>query len=536
MMESRVGYDPSLPIYDFTAGIQRWGDDKDHIEVGQEKTVRKIYINTLPIFDTTDEKENFALYRWANRIHIFTRPRVIERMLLFSTGEKVNEHQLDESERILRGERYVSDSTIRVVRDCQDSVDLEVITREVWTLTPQVSFKSTGGDTSGMLGFRDSNFLGTGKSISMGVRRDPDRDKMQFNYNDPNFQGTRTNITVRMEKNTDGYSRLFDVGLPFYALDTHQSWGVRSSESQMNQNRYVDGVKVSVLQEQEQSVGAFYGISKGLEDGQVERYLFGVQSETKIYATIPDEMAPSHIPDELNLIYPFVEYQQVEDLYKVGFNINQINRSEDIHLGRDLRVRVGYSTEGQQVVLQGRWTDTWIAQDKMLLQSNLDWNGRWSTISQSIEDGELNLGLKFHRGQTSNRSLVMGVELSMLKNPLGQKELTLGGDKGLRGYRSNYLSGDNSVLFSVEERVFTGYEYFGLFNVGFAAFADVGRAWFRDRSRPNDGWRADVGVGLRLMPSKSDRGQVIHLNVAFPVNDRDTGRSMLVSVEMKKAL
>ena len=84
--------------------------------------------------------------------------------------------------------------------------------------------------------------------------------------------------------------------------------------------------------------------------------------------------------------------------------------------------------------------------------------------------------------------------------------------------------------------MFTQYEPFGLFNLGFAAFADVGRAWFRDVDVDKNGWKADVGFGLRLLPSKSDKGQVVHLDVAFPVNDRNNGRSMLVSVEMKKTL
>ncbi|MEJ6590687.1 MAG: BamA/TamA family outer membrane protein [SAR86 cluster bacterium] len=529
-------YEPTLPGYDFNAGLQRWGDDIDRIKVGHKKTVRKIYINTLPIFDPANAQENFALYRWANSVHRYTRPAVIERLLLFSTGEQVDDHLLDESERLLRQENYIADSAIRVVRDCLDEVDLEVVTHEVWTLTPEISVKSSGGDTSTSLGFRDANFLGSGKSIGLGVKQEPDRNKLQFHYNDRYFQGKRLNLSVRVEKNSDGYYRSFDVRLPFYALDTRRSWGVGATESLLTQSRYVDAVKVSALQVQDQAVSTYFGMSEGLIDGQVARYLFGLQLEKQHYATLPDEIAPVRVPDDLNLAYPFVEYQQVQDDYKIGFNINQMKRSEDIHLGRDLRARLGYSPNGRQVILQGVWADTWLSRDKMLLQSNLSWRGRWDINRQAIADGELNLALKFHRGQTDNRSLVMAMEISMLKNPLDQYELTLGGDKGLRGYRSNYLSGDSLILLTMEERVFTQYEPFGLFNLGFAAFADVGRAWFRDVDVDKDGWKADVGVGLRLLPSKSDKGQVIHLDVAFPVNDRNSGRSMLVSVEMKRTL
>ena len=531
-----LGYAPALPNFDFTAGLQRWGDDKDHLPQGQEKTVRKIYINTLPIFDTTATHESYWLYRWINSVHTFTRPRVIERLLLFSTGDPVNERQLDESERLLRNESYIGDAEIRVVRDCQDSVDLEVVTREVWTLAPDISFKSSGGETSGHLGFRDSNFLGTGKSINLRFKQDPDRNKLQLHYNDPNFQGKRVNIGAHVEKNSDGYDRLFDVGLPFYALDARRSWGVSAADSKFAQYRYVDSIKTSGVQVQETLIGVIWGFSEGLVGGQVNRYAFGAQSEKKAYGTLSNELASAQVPGDLSLTYPFFEYQQVQDLYKIGFNINQIRRSEDIHLGRDLRVRLGYSAEGQRVILQGDWTDTWLARNEMLLQSSLDWRGLWRVKEQAIEDGELNLRIKFHRGQTKNRSLVVGAELSLLKNSLSQTELTLGGDKGLRGYESNYQSGDTVFLVSAEERVFTQYEPFDLFYIGYAAFVDVGRAWFRGQKSANDNWQTDVGLGLRLLPSKSDRGQVVHLDLAFTLKSRNGDRRMLLSVEMKKTL
>ena len=530
-------YVAALPGYDFTAGIQRWGGGKDRVAVQTEKTVGRIYINTLPIFDLANAQENNRLYRWVNRVHTFTRPIVIERMLLFRPGDAVHERLLDESERILRREKYVSDSSIRVVRECGETVDLEVITREVWSLTPEISLKSIGGDTSGSYGFRDSNFFGTGKSVSVASKREFERDKLLLNYNDPNYQGKRINLSGQLEINSDGFDRRFGVSLPFYALDTRRTWGVHFSESELTQSQYVDAVKISALQVQARAANMFFGGSPGLVAGVVNRYLFGVQVEQQRYRLLPDEIAPAELADDLNLAYPYVEFQQVENKYKVGFNINQIKRSEDIHLGRTLRARLGYSGwHGERLVTEGEWHDTWLARDKMLLQSSVDWRGRWNVQAQAIEDAEVNARVRFHREQTASRSLVLSMAFALLKNPPAHAELTLGGDKGLRGYRSRYLSGDTTLLFGAEQRLFTRYEPFGLFNVGFAAFVDVGRAVFRGVDSPRDGWKADVGVGLRLLPSKADKDQVIHLDVAFPVNDSNSGRSMLISAEVKKTL
>ena len=58
-----------------------------------------------------------------------------------------------------------------------------------------------------------------------------------------------------------------------------------------------------------------------------------------------------------------------------------------------------------------------------------------------------------------------------------------------------------------------------LFHLGAAAFVDVGRAWYSDIV-PNEADEVlrDIGVGLRLGSSRSSKGTMIHLDVAFPLD------------------
>ena len=51
--------------------------------------VGEIRIHARQIFDTEDPTEDKLLFRWANALHILTRKGVIERALLFKTGEPV---------------------------------------------------------------------------------------------------------------------------------------------------------------------------------------------------------------------------------------------------------------------------------------------------------------------------------------------------------------------------------------------------------------------------------------------------------------
>ncbi|MFY9822846.1 MAG: hypothetical protein WAM82_15805, partial [Thermoanaerobaculia bacterium] len=112
----------------------------------------------------------------------------------------------------------------------------------------------------------------------------------------------------------------------------------------------------------------------------------------------------------------------------------------------------------------------------------------------------------------------------------GEDQLLLGGDSGLRGYPLRYQAGDRRVLFTVEQRFFSDREVFHLIHPGAAIFFDAGRAWFvdaavnkleqffQDAQNANGKVLRDVGVGLRLGSSRSARGAVVHLDVAFPLD------------------
>jgi hemolysin activation/secretion protein len=103
------------------------------------------------------------------------------------------------------------------------------------------------------------------------------------------------------------------------------------------------------------------------------------------------------------------------------------------------------------------------------------------------------------------------------------QQILLGGDNGLRGYPLRYQSGRGRWLFTAEQRLFSDWYPFQLFNVGGAVFYDMGSTWGRGPlGAPSQGLLRDVGFGLRLGNSRSARGNVVHLDVAWPLDgDRD---------------
>ncbi len=533
-----VPYEPTPQGYDFTAHVDHWAQSNTtKQEVQGSKTVGEVYLNQLPVFDTTKSNEDNKLYQWINRVHIDTHEQVLRDLLLFSTGEQINQNLVEESERILRDQSYIGEADVRIVSDCDDVVDLEVITREVWTMVPEVSFKFAAGESSSRFGLRDSNFLGTGKRISLSYASNSERNTVLMHYSDRNYRGSRIYMRAHLDSSSDGYERLLQATLPFYALNTKRSWSFVGKQREYIASQYKLGKKVSALKVHVDVLDTYLGFSRGLSGGHANRYRFGLHWEDQSFATTTDDPPPPVMTDDFTLAYPFFEYEYIQNKYAQVFNINQIQRVEDLYIGRFIRTRIGYSSpDDRRLILAGELNDTFIAANKILLQGGINWNSRWNFDNSAVEEGEIGVHLKYYRGQTENRSLVLGFSGVLLKNPASYRQLTLGAQNGLRGFKNRYLTGDTSYLFSAEERIFTKYEPFGLFNVGFAVFLDAGKAYYRDTKENNPGWLTDIGLGLRLIPSKAERGQVIHIDIGYPLNSVDGSRSVQVTAELKKIL
>ncbi len=113
---------------------------------------------------------------------------------------------------------------------------------------------------------------------------------------------------------------------------------------------------------------------------------------------------PVRLPSDMSLLYPFIEFESIENNFAVAYNISQIYRTEDLFLGKRISGSIGFDPSADsRLILAGGYTDTLISDPKILLQLNTDWYGRWNKSNSSWEDAVLNLNLDYHRGQTDKR-------------------------------------------------------------------------------------------------------------------------------------
>ena len=491
----------------------------------QGAVIGEIHIAVGDIFDPTIKGEDGWLYRTANKLHINTRPSVIRDQLLFKSGERYQHRLIQETERILRDNDFLYDAVIVPTAYDGKVVDLEVRTRDVWTLNPGISFSRKGGENAIGASLQEDNLLGTGRSLNFEWDSNVDRTSLGVTYFDPNFLRSFNRFTVGYASADDGDTRLLAFDRPFYALDVRRAGGASLFDNERIDSRYELGKKVGEFQHRDEYYEAYYGRSRGLQEGWARRWTYGVSYERDRFAPEPGEPLAGPLPPDRKLVYPWIGFGLVEDHYQERINQDQIHRTEDVLVGLRAAVRVGYSSAAF-----GADDDAIIASAS--LHDGADLGPRLSVFgtllaSGRLEDGDLENGLLSADGRlywaTSKKSKFYAAVSGAVTERLDEElQLTLGGDNGLRGYPLRYQAGTSRALLTLEERYYTNWYPFRLFHVGAAAFFDMGRTWGTDVTGAESlGLLKDVGVGLRLGSSRSSFGNVLHLDIAFPLDGGD---------------
>ncbi|MDP1790680.1 MAG: hypothetical protein Q8L12_08895, partial [Methylibium sp.] len=271
--------------------------------------IGEVRVRTGEIFDTEDPKEDKLLFRWANALHIQTRASVIERALLFKSGDPLSVSLIEETERVLRRGRYLYDVQIRPLAYHDGVVDIEVLTRDTWSLDPGFSAGRSGGVNSSGIRLKEYNLLGTGTSVSFGRSNNVDRSSNEFQFSNDRAFGTWTALSYSLARNSDGRRDAASVVRPFYALDARWAAGVTASRDDRIDALYTGGNVVSEYRHRQKQAEVFGGWSQGRVDGWVQRYSLGVSLLDDAYALEPGRIVTTPLPTNEKLVAPFVRYE-----------------------------------------------------------------------------------------------------------------------------------------------------------------------------------------------------------------------------------
>ncbi|HEV7667440.1 MAG TPA: hypothetical protein VGS22_02870 [Thermoanaerobaculia bacterium] len=486
------------------------------------------------IFDLGVPEENRKLFRAANHLHRTTRSHVVEDLLLFRPGDLYSASKIEESERLLRTTHYFYDPEIRAVRFAEGRVDLEIVTRDLWTLKGGVGVGRSGGTNSSHFQIEDTNLLGTGRTLDVEQSSNVDRTSSLLHYRDPNVGHSRVLFDLGYSNNSDGDLKSVQVERPFFSFDSRWAAGLTAVSDDRVDSLYRLGHIFEAFRHKQEKFELYGGLSReraATPDGVIDkearahRFSVGFTFERDRFAPEFDRPVPAVLPPDRTLAYPWVAFDSVGNDYLKTRNFDQLGRAEDLTLGRRFHARLGLSS-----------TAFGADQNEAIFDSTASWGYRPSrhptqtillsgtTSGRYGAEGGRNLqtGLRarYYIRNFGDQLFLASLEADATRRLDPENQLLLGGDSGLRGYPLRYQDGDRRILFSLEQRVFTNWYPYRLFHVGGAFFFDAGQVWSNDPTKAAQiqGLLKDIGFGLRLGSSRSSLGSVVHLDLAFPLD------------------
>ncbi|MEO0059549.1 MAG: hypothetical protein RLZZ312_1196 [Bacteroidota bacterium] len=472
------------------------------------KTIRFINIVTLDPFgysvsDTTRKPSDWA-ERLGNRFHLKTKKNTVKNLILLKVNQQLDSLLVEESERLLRTQRYIASVTteVKFVSKNKDSVDVFFRVFDSWSFIPSASADSD----QTTIEINERNFLGLGhKTDNTFVHRFSDSKKAyNLNYIVPNFKNTfiKSALNYQIDLN-DNYKTNLSIERTFFSPLTKWASGVnfeqqflRDSISDSNNNTVLQDFKFNI---QDYWVGHSFRFrdSKKVND-RLTNLIVSARFFNRNYLQKP------------SIQFDSIGYFESENLFlgAVGISFRKFVRDkyifnsgiiEDVPIGKVVGFTAGLLNKNQtsNLYIGGRFSTgdyfrlgylsfnvevgSYFANSKSK-QSAFTIQGNYFTNLISIKNWKLRQFIK--------QNVTIGGDRLNFSPDL----LTINGQNGISGFESN-LIGTQKFVFTIQTQFFTPYRFIGFRLNPFIDFAIAGLGDAQSNLLKNSFYKK-IGIGL----------------------------------------
>ncbi|WP_375437743.1 hypothetical protein [uncultured Hymenobacter sp.] len=475
------------------------------------KIVRRINIKTLTAFgysisDTTRTPRNI-LEKTGNALHMKTSRARVRQVLLFKVGRELEPQALAESERLLRQTDELVDARVFVNErtSTADSVDVEIVTKDVFSLSGSLEVRGVG---AAAIGLRDQNFLGQGHQF---------RNRYEFGRNQPQSWSYVGSYRIpfrnflygeaRYRNEYQNHSSGITFSRDFYSINTKYAGALS-----LNSYRY-RLVLNPPPNGQEPDYSPISYTNQDLWVGRslpLRSYDLGYENPGRMILSarlLRTNYSVRPNADFLNAsaLLGTVGYsvrRYYKDKYLFGFG-----RTEDIPTGTLLSATLGYELNDQdnRNYYGARISTANYSPRKGYLYLSGEFGsymrpstGAWQQGLVSTE--VLYFTRLYHAGNYQWRHFLWNRSAIGFNRLSSDLPLSIEGERGLRGFKSaSDLRGTSRLVLNYETTVYTPLSFLG-FRLAGVIFADI--AWLNTRSKrvmpihekPYTGF----GVGVRF--------------------------------------
>lgn len=523
------------------------------------------------IGDAFDDSKYHTKYdKWAydflNWLHIETREATVRKLLLFNEGETVTPLQVQESERFLRSQNFLSDASIEISSDSGKNI-ATVTTSDNWTLAIPTSIGFSGSEWSYAnlnwgIGVQESNFLGLGQKLGFYFGHDEFRDMWQVEYGDPHFLFRYNHLDFLYSYNTDGYLAYWKMYIPFLSRGQNQ-WAYTLEGLKNKRYAYYygsgklppgatlyettksldslplyNGKKAMQLMKVRDFIDdslsfrfsrSFGGIYRKLYIGATYDYRYTSATEGTLYryvftdgknayaidsSTAYNDWLAEEKDSRLGLYIKFsnIRYEKIKNLHNVKW-------TEDIEKGYEIKAQISKNYEqigaNNNDIRLDLWTSLMLGRQMHHFTLKTETNFYLDHGKQHDYYGKISGEYIFH--PTNHLSTALSGLVDLYENTRYGKQLSLGGSNGFAGFPTGFYAGQARVFANLEQRYFSDFELATLRPV-FAVFGSVGEtAWdLEDINRKDLIYL--TGFGIRLAQTKSISRLINKFDVSIPLN------------------
>lgn len=458
--------------------------------------VQRVVLVRHDIYDSV-EAQRWSR-RMANKLHVRTRGRVVERELLLRPGDLLDSARAAETARNLRRLRVFRDVAVDT---SADGSTVRVTTYDGWTTRPYASFRSTGGQLLYALGILETNFLGLAATLDAQYVQDPDRSLLRFAFGAPRVFRNRVSTGVSYNRLSDGSSIGAVIEQPYFSLSSRNSARAGFVTFQGRVLRFREGnLSPSDSLDRRFTLGTIGG-SHALRASPRGFLRVGVEAQIRRDDFAPRRGSAVAIPRSLTgAVTGHVDLSKANFL--VVRNYRMMGQPEDVDLSSTIRLGVavapkvfGYDRSGVGPVIFAQ-TGTRIPYGFARLAGRVTGLASGGVVDSGTATVNATVVLQPH----PQHLLVAFSMYGWDKNPYPGEEFDLGLSRGPRAYSLHAFTGDRQRYSLLEYRWTVLPRIASAFAAGVAAFAESGGAWY-DGSPTRDG--KDAGIGVRFAPIRS---------------------------------